>query len=272
VSEHLQNNCGPPQNPRKPCGHAISERVHRARAYGLDLAIGVVPPKASVSILDQWLQRAARIENAPCIPTIVPHRLLGEGLLIQVRTGHLKLQLQNLTLCGGKWVFPRNMFVLPGDWDLHARSVDDHWTFRSMSEVLSAQGAYRRTSSFNDAVQRLAQYGPFKFNGRWIRDLADLETYFETYICLARSIEERGFKSPACASASDGHVGVAVTRDGQLMHFRTGHHRLALAKGLGVSVITAKVHVVHQKWLANVIAGSALASAALVAAVKGLSA
>lgn len=78
--------------------------------------------------------------------------------------------------------------------------------------------------------------------------MGDVDAYYRFYRTLAdkircdRSIPNYGNKD------KDRYIGVAIGRNGQLLHSQKGHHRLALAQLLGCAEVEAKVMAVHSDW------------------------
>lgn len=67
---------------------------------------------------------------------------------------------------------------------------------------------------------------------------------------------------PACAPPEIHEIAIAITRDGRLAWFFAGHHRLLLAKIIGLDSIPVRVVVRHKEWQAI---RSEIANAASVA-------
>ena len=44
-------------------------------------------------------------------------------------------------------------------------------------------------------------------------------------------------------------IGVAIDRDGNILHYRQGNHTLAIAKLLGIEHVKVRIRAVHSIWL-----------------------
>jgi hypothetical protein len=125
--------------------------------------------------------------------------------------------------------------VLPGDWDEHVKPHRFDRVYRGI-----------RAHYLEGVDWEETEYGQHML---LLDDLYD-ETYFDhrTSSCeeLYRSIRLDGYERDP---RPDGNVPVNVGRNGEIVfNNRDGHHRLALAKVLGLETIPVVVVVRHERW------------------------
>ena len=152
--------------------------------------------------------------------------------------------------------------VAGGNWTRHLRHLQDHETWFYVSHAL----AYARTGHPSE-IDAFWHHGLKEARSRYVEESlkirsetwtkADAAQYMERIIKLANVIQngERLPRSDELAQLSgrrDDEVGIAIGRDGELLHFRKGHHRMALAKQLGILQLDVELHLVHSDWLRNV--------------------
>jgi len=77
--------------------------------------------------------------------------------------------------------------------------------------------------------------------------------YFEKCQSLIRSIQERGMEC-----FKDDNIGLAVTSEGRITHYRVGKHRLAIAQALGIKRIPIDILLISGKLLVERVPGRRL--------------
>ena len=102
-------------------------------------------------------------------------------------------------------------------------------------------GRWRRINEFEKVA-----------TNRWTPTQA--KQYVERIAGLAKLIEKSN-SVPHSTELSgesrrlDENVGVAIGASGELLHFRRGHHRIMLAKQMGLSKLSVVIHLIHTRWL-----------------------
>ena len=156
--------------------------------------------------------------------------------------------------------------IASGNWEAHELRIEDHPTWKYVAHAI----AYDRTGDAEhlstirrigmdawkngDPLGRLRRVTEFRKVATNTWTLDDVKSYAERVIGLARRIEvTKSVPHSEILSdesdRSDDNVGVAVDASGNLVHFRTGHHRLMIAQQLGVLKVPVVVRLVHAAWL-----------------------
>ena len=107
----------------------------------------------------------------------------------------------------------------------------------------------RDTILYKRYLSRATCGRPEVYKGNVLDSAAALDTHFERFAYIFSNIQTGGYKSQVALAAKDDEIGVVIGRDGELLHFRTGHHRLAFAKILKIPEVPVQVHLVHRQWL-----------------------
>lgn len=150
--------------------------------------------------------------------------------------------------------------VAPGDWAAHTQRLENHRTWTDVAHALSHDQA-NDDSHLNAVWQRGREsIGRYRYIDEFEKiavqtwDKEHAKKYIDRVVGLARLIRAQNCVPSASelrkrSGRLDDDIGVAIGPCGELLHFRKGHHRIILAKQLGVEKISVKVHVVHARWL-----------------------
>ena len=158
-----------------------------------------------------------------------------------------------------------NHFICAGDQDPYIVTVAESSTTAEVAELLDADLEYRSTDSFARRVRAMEQGIAQKFHGRFLESRADVDEYFAYQVRLILSIMNNGLRSQRELSKdmlplfpefspkrpTEHEIGCAIGPGGETWMFRTGHHRLHIAREFGFSNIIVEVHFVHWKWIAS---------------------
>jgi len=225
--------------------------------------------------LDKSLDRALRDRIVyPAVRSSLVTRLLGDELIIKVSPHRIRGKLgkylqvtEDCTVRCPPW------YIFPGNWDIHPLSLEQAPTYRRMLWLIEYRDAYRQSPEYAELADEIAANSKSLVRkGVCIPSKASsLDDYFERYLGLLKLIE-RSRKIPNHGPADvDRHIGVAVGRNGELLLFKKGHHRIALAQMLNCGLIDAKVLGAHPLWLRERMAGSVRRPAqALAACIRSL--
>lgn len=154
-------------------------------------------------------------------------------------------------------------FVCTGDLRPYLVPVADNASGTEVRQILEADFDYRSTDKYRQRVRRLESGRPQKVHRRVIDNRKDIDDYFEYRCELIRSMQSFG-----CLSRHDltnGHaasvpefsltkrfehdIGCVIGPAGEIWMHWTGHHRLQIARALGIREIPAEIHFVHWHWL-----------------------
>ena len=139
-------------------------------------------------------------------------------------------------------------FVWNGDWDVEAESIDDDPRFIDMSELASNE-SYQKTRAYTRMVIAAREGRPEWRQRVVLRSVREIEEYFESKVRLLASLRSAGYKSQAELGRRGDEIGIAVGRNGELLKYFQGHHRLALSKVIGLDSVTVTVQMVHTMWV-----------------------
>jgi len=182
---------------------------------------------------------------------------LGDALELRVNPKWIKGIIKKTCLHEGRYIQEKMFFedfVVGGDWDLLADFFENDPLYAEMADLVRFEGEYRSSPAFQLCVREVLEgakrNGP---DGRVMSSESDVDKMFSFYLGVMRSMEKYGYldKIDENRGKQEWHVGVAVTRDEQFLHFRTGHHRLALAQLLGLDRVIVHVHCVHEEWVSS---------------------
>jgi L-alanine-DL-glutamate epimerase-like enolase superfamily enzyme len=143
--------------------------------------------------------------------------------------------------------------ILDGDWDLERKQpieeylLDDGYS-RSIHELFVEGRPYTETAQYRQMVSRLERGETPKR----CRSLEDVHRYFAELHLAYRSVETNGYRSQVAlgSGASRDEITVYVDRNGELHKQQgSGHHRLAIARLLGVEEVPVCILGIHRLWV-----------------------
>lgn len=154
-------------------------------------------------------------------------------------------------------------FICTGDLAAYLKPVAEHPTAIEVAELVDAGSAYKSTAHYAGRRHALEKGQVQKFHGRHIRSLGDLDDYFEYQVRLIESVRVHGCLSRRHMSEThrscvpdfsrtrppEHDIGCVIGPAGETWMFRTGHHRLHIARALGIEEIPIEVQFVHWEWL-----------------------
>jgi len=195
---------------------------------------------------------------------------LGDDLVVIVDPRKLVGHLPKMLRLHGKVMDTRDWFIVPGAWDLQPVPLEKYVTHIVMAEMVAAQD-YRMTRTYADLQAQKNSGSLPKRVVKAMEAFGGIDGYFERYSELARIMRESGEVPNFGKEDKDRFIGLAVGRDGQLLHSQKGHHRVALARLLPCPRMEAKVRAVHPSWLREQVKRTGLSPAkAVKAGVAGL--
>lgn len=150
-------------------------------------------------------------------------------------------------------VLPDNLFVWAGDWDRDKINIEDHEKIKLVNELLVEKKDYRDTEFYSLVKKSILEGEPLERGGIILDSEENIEIYFKKAKNLFEDITGNGFDINIASQ-----IGIVIDRDGNVIHYRQGHHTLAIAKILGIKTVAARVRAVHRQWLDNQISGKGL--------------
>ena len=143
-------------------------------------------------------------------------------------------------------------FVIGGSWDLKSTAFHEDRDFKLVKDLFEYGDKYQECSSYLRNIEEINTGRGLKgFSGKVMLTIDDVRETFEYYLELFRVIQYEGYKNSPDTHESRDNIGVAIGRNGNYLHFRTGHHRLAISKILDLEWVPVTVHAVHEEWVLN---------------------
>jgi len=186
------------------------------------------------------LNLATQIRLTP--PTVLPK-------LIYVRVSSIT---HHVVWLRGSAFTPGAIFT-PGEWDLNAAEIiprvsDPGSSFRTMYEMFVDHMPVEETAEYADLSSRIRNMGPdddFR-----LRTIDELVEHLEGYKQIFEDMKENGYKTQKEQGRSswNDEIWVCVDRNGNLVYYGGGSHRLAMVRILGIEYIPVGVRHIHPLW------------------------
>ncbi|MFC2144942.1 hypothetical protein ACFLQQ_01295 [Actinomycetota bacterium] len=146
-----------------------------------------------------------------------------------------------------------NLFVWSGGWDRKIIVIEEHEKFNMIRELIVEKRKYEELQFYSYAIKQIKMGKPVSRGNQMLDSKEKIMQYFKKQERLFEEIRSRGFNLELAPE-----IGVAVSREGGLIHYRQGHHTLAMAKILGVKNVRVRTRAVHRLWLLENIKGDGL--------------
>jgi len=180
---------------------------------------------------------------------------LGDLLQIAVPPFRIEKQVLKSEKVNGDLMQPKcffDYFVVGGEWGSVGTNFVNDFDFQMMRDIFEYRKDFRDSHTYKYLYANVYnKFGLKNFLGIQIKNVAQLDENFWYYLHLLEDIEANGYDAarPSPRPGGDDHIGVALNRDKSLFHFRTGHHRLSIAKLLGLAKIPVTIQVLHLDWV-----------------------
>ncbi|MXN49431.1 hypothetical protein GR138_30015 [Shinella kummerowiae] len=160
-------------------------------------------------------------------------------------------------------------FVDGSDWKPITRPLHGSRSHSEIVELSQFGRDFRRGPRYLHYVDKIKRGDMLKRNRVEIDTIEKLDSYFEYYLALIKSIETKGIVHHSIFGLFNhtgrGHrwtrsfwqdlaerpIGVAINADGRLVRHSSGKHRMAAALALGVNRIPVEIRLVHARWLSR---------------------
>jgi hypothetical protein len=200
------------------------------------------PPIKAISCGIVWIlilfNLYLRKRDKDCIPAFFVNLCMNDSLVFKINPEKIRYHIEDPD------IMHDNLFVWSGDWDKVMTDIWQHEKFDLIKELIVDKKEYRDIRFFSYAMEELRAGSPLS-RGNILLDSEDkLMEYFRKQEKLFERIKNEGFdldKAPEC--------GITITRQGQFVHYRQGHHTLAMAKILGFDVVLVRIRAIHRQWL-----------------------
>jgi hypothetical protein len=173
-----------------------------------------------------------------CLPVFLINLCINDSLVFKLDPVKIDKHIEDPDVMSDR------LFVWSGDWQKRSIDIWQHEKFDLMEELVVERKKYTDTRFFSLAMEEIKKGCPLS-RGNIILDSEEkIIKYFKKQERLYEKIRSEGF---IVKNAPE--TGVAVTRDGQLIHYRQGHHTLAIAKILKVDEVVVRIRAVHRLWM-----------------------
>ncbi len=183
--------------------------------------------------------------------------MLGDSVVFSVDPSRITKQLKKECLVGNDWVPQKpffEYFVVGGNWDLDYGEVNQDRNFQEISDLLEYGHEFRKSATYATCIEELKRGVPQKgVHGAPFETEADIAETFTYYLNLIEDMRAHGYRSilETTKRTPERHIGISIAPSGEIFHFRTGHHRLAIAKQIGLKSVLVHVHCAHSRWVEN---------------------
>jgi hypothetical protein len=141
-----------------------------------------------------------------------------------------------------KNTFLRPHFIAPGNWDKDMRLFSDHGLYKRMKIPYNNGAKYDRNTLYAYFINQNEKGHRIVLNGLSMDTESNISKYIDHYVAIFESMKVEGFNF----RKGTGSIGVAITRDMEMVKSFDGRHRLTVAKLLGLSKIRIRVTNVHK--------------------------
>lgn len=179
------------------------------------------------------------------VPVLLANLCFNDSLVFNVNPKLLKYHIYNPDN------MPGNLFIWSGEWDRDIISIEEHEKFIMIKELFVDKKDYQNTKFYSFAINQMLKGDPLQRGNIKLDSIENIILYFEKHKKIFKDIKANGFDLNMAPQ-----IGVVISRDGKLLHFRQGHHTLAIAKILGIDNVNIRIRAVHSNWLSNQIRNS----------------
>lgn len=200
--------------------------------------------------------RAIR-ESKPAVWRPLATAALGDALIVKTSPKRIMGYIPDTLPFDGEEVETHSWFVLPGDWDINPKRLEEHESYPRMRALLS--GDLDQTVSYKELITQ-EERGELPSRVKKLGD-GTVKGYFSYYRALADKIAETRSVPNFGDKDKDKHIGIAIGRHGQIVHQQKGHHRAIIAQFVPCDTMEAKILAVHPLWVKKVTGRGSFADA-----------
>lgn len=149
---------------------------------------------------------------------------------------------------GGKGTPGKGRFFWPGDWDRHARPLEEHSRYQLMQNVWQHRDDLHASETWHRLVERMNSGRAYARipQGVSLDSHENIEMYLRGCVELVESMRRDGFREDL--ETDDDEINVALDRNGRLVKTNSGRKRLAAARLAGIPTIPVRIAHVHADW------------------------
>jgi len=201
------------------------------------------------SIIDQTYYMISNGKLLYGVPYEVAHNYYLDDLSLSPDPNSITGYVSKRAASGNKIFRTKFYFIATGSWDIHPDLFDRHETAIEMKDLLDCNGEFSKSESYKKRIDEMNAGAPRKHRGIYLDSTEKINAYYTRYLRIIDSMRQHGYKPQKSLRGSDVEIGVAIGRNGELLCIRKGHHRLAIAKSLGLERVAVSVRLIHHEWL-----------------------
>jgi hypothetical protein len=210
---------------------------------------GYIPrPALQRVVFGTAVSRAIR-SSKPAVWRPLAEAALGDALIVRTSPKRIIGHLPDTLPFDSEEVETHSWFVLPGDWDINPKRLEEHESYPRMRALLS-RDSYQ-TALYKELIAQ-EERGDLPSRVKKIGD-GTVKGYFDYYRALAAKMAETRSVPNLGVKDKDKYIGIAIGRDGQIIHQQKGHHRAIIAQFVPCDTMEAKVLAVHPLWVKAVL-------------------
>lgn len=142
-----------------------------------------------------------------------------------------------------------NNFIVGGKWDLDNEYFCNDRNFTEICELFYFKEDYEHSPSYSRYLIDLNEGKSIKdHKGKRIESIEAVDEMYRYYLNLIE-LMKFGYREKIDDDNVFDEIGVAISSKSEFFHFRTGHHRLSIAKMLQLDRVKVSVHIVHSNWV-----------------------
>lgn len=197
---------------------------------------------------------------------------LGDTLLVEVDPRVIGLQLAARVKQGSHTIQVTDHFLGKGDWTRWLKPIETLQVDEEVRDVIAHGDDFRATESYRRMLEQIAAGRATTRSLIALDSTALVDAYFGDLVNLIASIRHKGIvrrptrgladlrsvapslsiARPLLVEMAESDIGLAVGADGALFRIGPGHHRMSIARRLGLARVPAELQLFHVKWLRQI--------------------
>ena len=177
--------------------------------------------------------------NKNNIPVVLANLCFNDLLLFNADPGIIKYHILDPdSMPGGFFVWST------GDWENEIIPIENQEKFVMIKELFIDKKNFRDTQFYSYAVDQMLKDEPVQRGNLMLDSTDNINLYFKRQSDTFNNISNSGFNLDLAPQ-----TGVVIDSKGNFIHFRQGHHTLAIARLLGVKKVNMRIRAIHNLWL-----------------------
>jgi hypothetical protein len=209
---------------------------------------GTPPGRALAPALFDIKARACLEGAAAGVPHGLAAGMFADSLRLELDPRTITATVPKSINVNNTVIEPRRYFVVGGEWDLTPAPFANTRAAVEMAGLIGADDI-TTCQTYRALVAAMEAGRPRQHAGGFVDSVEAIGAYCRGYIQIYEDMCANGFRTDELKDRRNADIGVAVGRDGVLVHFRKGHHRLALAQQADLKSVVATVRFIHSGWL-----------------------